>query len=411
MKRTTLIFGIGITKEQIMDEEIPNTPKDIVEEYVERTRASVTHINAYKPTHPFAQFQPCIPNEPQAPEMVIDDLLIAGTAVVAGQRGLGKTSALVPLLLTATGLLKDWPLKATVRRKVVYVAEDVQQVQRIITALYSENYLSCERAELDEWFHLAEAERLSPEHIAQLGNDLDDLWVDNAKVDGSLHTAAPVICLDTTNATIAIEEGNNNSEISRHVATLRQGLRGFPMVLVGHVSKASRADTAQPTFIGAGAWENDTQQALYLVIEDDQRFLMMGKRRFEPLTTEYELQSHLSKTTAVDVLGNPVEMSCYFAVPAPTSKEERGAAKELAQEEARFATGLKRRSDVIRFISSNPGCNGTKIKDGVGGKNDIRQSAIKDLLEDGLITYEKSGKAHAYHLTEKGRANFKSGNF
>ena len=392
-----------------MDEEIPNTPAETLDEYVERTRASVTHINAYKPTHPFAQFQPCIPNEPQAPEMVIDDLLIAGTVVVAGQRGLGKTSALVPLLLTATGLLKDWPLKATVRRKVVYVAEDVQQVQRIITALYSEGWLSCERAELNEWFHLAEAQRLSPEHIAQLGSDLDDLWVDNDKLDGSLHTAAPVICLDTTNATIEIEEGNNNSEISRHVATLRQGLRNFPMVLVGHVSKASRADAAQPTFIGAGAWENDTQQALYLVIEDDQRFLMMGKRRFEPVTTEYELQSHLSKTTAVDVLGNPVEMSCYFAVPAPTSKEERESVKELRKEESQKAAAIKTENAVLKYIHNNPGCKQGEIKKGVSGRDTNIVAAIKDLKESGLVTTNKvpPNQAIEHRLTETGIACFK----
>lgn len=380
------------------------------EEYAERIRATnVTNIEDYRPTHPFAQFQPCVPNEPQAPEMVIDDLLIAGTAVVAGQRGLGKTSALVPLLLTATGLLKDWPLKATVRRKVVYVAEDVQQVQRIITALYSENYLSCERAELDEWFHLAEAERLSPEHIAQLGNDLDHLWVDNERVDGSLHTAAPVICLDTTNATIAIEEGNNNSEISRHVATLRQGLRSFPMVLVGHVSKASRADTAQPTFIGAGAWENDTQQALYLVIEDDQRFLMMGKRRFEPLTTEYKLQSHLSKSNAVDVLGNPVEMSCYFAVPVPTSKEERESVKELRKEESQKAAAIKVENAVLKYIHNNPGCKRAEIKQGVGGRGANVIAAIKDLQESGLVITNKvpPNQAIEHRLTETGTASFK----
>ena len=38
----------------------------------------------------------------EAPEFVVDDVLIAGTAVIAGERGLGKTSMLVPLMMACT---------------------------------------------------------------------------------------------------------------------------------------------------------------------------------------------------------------------------------------------------------------------------------------------------------------------
>ena len=44
--------------------------------------------------HPLAQFKKAMPDEIAAPEFVIDNVLAAGTAVIAGERGLGKTSVL-----------------------------------------------------------------------------------------------------------------------------------------------------------------------------------------------------------------------------------------------------------------------------------------------------------------------------
>ena len=89
--------------------------------------------------------------------MVIDDLWAAGTVCIAGERGLGKTSMLVPLALVPTGLLVNYPLGAKIRRKVVYVAEDASQVRRIISAMHTAGLVTASRHQFNDWFRLVEA--------------------------------------------------------------------------------------------------------------------------------------------------------------------------------------------------------------------------------------------------------------
>ncbi len=78
--------------------------------------------------------------------------------------------------------------------------------------------------------------------------------------------------------------------------------------------KASRSDAKQLSFVGAGAWEGDTQQSLYLVSEDDQRYLVLGKKRFEPDVTEYLLNSAVKSFEAYDKLGRTVEIRCFYGI-------------------------------------------------------------------------------------------------
>ncbi len=61
------------------------------------------------PPHKWAAFMNPLPGEIAAPEFIIDDVIAAGTVVIAGERGLGKTSALVPLMAAAAGLTEEFP--------------------------------------------------------------------------------------------------------------------------------------------------------------------------------------------------------------------------------------------------------------------------------------------------------------
>ena len=357
--------------------------------------SNVTELN--RPIHPWARFikfgsGPCL-----APEMVVDDVIAAGTVVIAGERGIGKTSALVPLLLTPTGLLNNWPLKSTIRRKVVYVSEDTAQVQRIINALYAEGYLTCSREELSEWFNLTEAQRLRANEIVRLRHDLDALYINQPRIDGTIHCAAPLLVVDTANANIAVEEGNNNAEISGSIASIRQGLGDVPLIIVGHVAKGSRKEVRDLTFKGAGSWEDDTQQSLYLAKEEGKRSLIFGKRRFEPSATEYLLKSHSAEMESIDVLGNHGTTKCFFAVPEASSEEARDTAKEQRKAEVEKARGIQIENAILDYVRRNPGTSQMKIRKEISGRDATIRSTLCCLIEDGHIEVKQEGNKQSHY--------------
>lgn len=348
------------------------------------------------PPHKWADFLSPLPSELKAPEFIIDDVITAGTVVIAGERGLGKTSALVPLMAAAAGLTVDFPLKATIRRHVVYVSEDVEQVQRILMAMRTNGHLIDNEAEVEKRFKLVPAARMKAEEITKLRPHLDDLWDNNDRVDGGNYCASPVLVLDTTNATIDLDNISDNSEVSKAVSTLREGLNPINVILVGHIAKSQRSDIKSISFVGAGAWEGDTQQNLYLVSEDDCRYLVLGKKRFETDVREYLLQSHCADMKGVNKLGEEKEMRCFYSIPEPISdsvKAERKAEQKRDAAERAFQFTLSQCQD---FISKNPGVRVGEIKARMGKRSETVGAALEALVDGGQVTVELEGKTKKY---------------
>ena len=368
-------------------------PADEADHYAEKAE------KAEKP-HILACFIQAFGGVVEAPEFVIDDLLIAGTVVIAGERGLGKTSVMVPLLMCVTWLMKRYPLTASIRRKVVYIAEDVSQVRRIIAAMVDDGML--DPAEVDEWFKIVETKRLAPEFIVGVVPHLDALYTLNERADGGTYSAPPVVCIDTTNATIDLANISDNSEVSRAVSTLREAFGSIPLALIGHVSKATRQDAAKLSFVGAGSWEGDTQQSLYLTWEDDKRYLILGKKRFEADATEYLIQSHCGQMTAQDKLGREVTIKCFYGVPEATTREAREEAKHAAAVEQKQATQGRIDSDILKLVGKQPGITKAKLERGVGGNRKQVSDAVTELVEEGLIRVEHGPNRAQKHYPVNG---------
>lgn len=348
------------------------------------------------PPHKWADFLSPIPFELQAPEFVIDNVITAGTVVIAGERGLGKTSALVPLMAAVAGLTVDFPLKATIRRHVVYVSEDVEQVQRILLAMRANGHLIDDEAEVAKRFKLVPAARMKAQEITKLKPHLDDFWDNNDTVDGGNYCASPVLVLDTTNATIDLDNISDNSEVSKAVSTLREGLSPINVILVGHIAKSQRSDIKSISFVGAGAWEGDTQQNLYLVSEDDCRYLVLGKKRFETDVREYLLHSRCADMQGVNKLGEVKEMRCFYSVPEPISdsvKAERKAEQKRDAAERNFQFTLSQCQD---FISKQPGIKVGQIKARMGKRSETVGAALEALVDGGQVRMEEEGRAKKY---------------
>ena len=328
----------------------------------------------------------------EAQEFVLDGVLAAGAVVFAGERGLGKTSVLLPMMMAVAGVI-DYPLQASIRRRVFYVTEDIEQATRIIAAMNKHGLITVDEQEFQKMFRLCPAHRISIADAINYPKTLVGDYQSNECLDGSIYRAPPVVVLDTVNTTLQIDNLNDNSEVSQSISSLREAFGSIPLITVGHVPKASRGDARKASFNGAGAWENDTQQTLYLVQEGGQRYLVMGKTRFIPDYAEYAIESHLAEFIVLDKLKREVVTKAYYGIPEGISKLE----KAKAQKEAKAASSRKALEDlkdrVLDKITRNAGQGIGEIKKAVGGNSQRVSDAITVLEDEGLVRIQEVGKA------------------
>ena len=204
--------------------------------------------------HPFAIPIPFAAASNVAPTFIIDGVISAGWVSIAGSRGSGKTSTILPLIASVTGCFQDYPLRSAICRQVLWVTEDVQQAFRILQALHKNSELNCSLEECNQLFHIVQAMRLPANKVAELPRHLGRYYTDNERADGSIYRAPPVVVFDTTNATITTKDGNQASEISEVVNGIKQRFGDVPCIAIGHVSKAAADKQAKITTKGSGSW-------------------------------------------------------------------------------------------------------------------------------------------------------------
>jgi hypothetical protein len=334
-------------------------------------------------THPLTRYLDAEPKPFVAQEFVLDGLIEAGTVLMAGSAGAGKTTALVPLMCRVAHLCADDdPLRPLLKRTVVYVSEDVGQVRRILRSMrLAGEFDGISEDEVAQSFKLVEAQRMSPFKVIEAASEFAELATLNTNpANGQTFLAQALIVLDTRSAVLAIENENDNSEAAAAIATLRQGLPHNPLLIVGHIAKAlGRSDVANLSGRGAGAWEADAQQIAYLVKDDgDIRWLDIAtpKHRFVAKADGLELAAHRTTVMGVDQLGNPVEVALMHTKPTVLGLGERRKAREAviaAQErgaEAAAAIALRGRVLVAVQTAMNLGerVNKRYIRDKLGGK-------------------------------------------
>lgn len=265
--------------------------------------------------HPWARFID-LTGPLAATPFVIPGFIQEGTVLVSGAPGAGKTTAIVPLALIAAGLHREGePLAPKHWRHVVYITEDEKQVQRILRAL-----AGCPewRAGLDtikDRLHVSSAQRLKPAEAVRVGRVFREQFT--RTVNGA--EVLPLVVIDTTAAALALENENDNSEVSAAVAAFKQGFAGLPTWLVGHTAKASwgQADTAAMSTRGGGAWGADAHQQLFMIVEGGRRYLRLGKTRFEARWPELEIGSRAVVLPVMDPFGELDSEMVRWGEPSP----------------------------------------------------------------------------------------------
>jgi len=338
--------------------------------------------------HPLAKFV-SVGDAPRPPRWVIPGFIGHGVVVIAGAHGVGKTTALLPLAMTAAGLHGDL-LQPCEWRHVVYITEDVEQVRRILFGMVGFANLKIDLKHVQERLHLVEAVRLEPAYVAKVGKHYRENFI--RVVDGV--EVLPLVVLDTKSAVLALDKENDNGEASGMMAALKQGFYGLPVWLIGHVAKTNfhRSDVEGLSTRGASAVEADANQTIFLVREGDARYLLLGKCRFEPTWKELGITSYTTQTVALDEFGNPENITMRWGIAEPAQQNRKQAAEQAtAQRREQDAETLRRDiRDVVDVAcrSGNP-LNRAGIKSKIKRNTSMVVAAIDSLISEGWL-YEVS---------------------
>lgn len=302
--------------------------------------------------HPLARYVD-IDGTAKPPRWVIPGFIGHGVVVIAGAHGVGKTTALLPLALTAAGL-HGGELMPRQWRHVVYVTEDVEQARRILAGLTLHSNLGIDLGRVRERVHIVEAVRLDPAFVASVGTTYREQFT--RTVEGV--AVLPLVVLDTKSAVLAVENENDNSEASSMMAALKQGFDRLPVWLIGHVAKANLSRTDALTSRGASAIEGDANQTMFLIREGESRYLVQGKTRFEAKWPELEITSHTAQTVEPDEFGNLETVLLRWGIAAPAQQSRKEAA-EQAQEQQRKDDEASLRQDIrdaveVAWQTGNP---------------------------------------------------------
>lgn len=367
-----------------------------VEEALKRLKSVAATVT---PQHPFIQTDDW-EEAPPAVKWIIPGVIQNDVVTISGARGVGKTTAILPLAMVAAGLHHpDDPLAPIYWRHVIYISEDTDQCKRIVSGMVEKGGLGIKWADVKERVHLVKAKRLDPAYVVEVGA----LYIERftREVDG--FTILPLVVFDTKSAVLDFENENDNSEASRAVALLRQDFCGLPAWVIGHIAKSQfgRTDVAALSDRGAGSFESDVTQCLYLVEEGGQRFLLLGKRRFETDYLELKVESHVATVEARTEWGGVEMTKLRWGIVTPPNMSRSEAREQAKEAEERERRGDLREA-ILNAVQVAHQAGNPLAKTGVravvrGFKKDAILIEVEALLSEGWL--------HAVDVPKGQRAN------
>jgi len=361
-------------------------------------------------------------------EYIYDDFMSTGVNVVAGAPGVGKTTLIVPMALATAHLCPaDYRLKPAVRRNVIIITESVVQVQRTIYSMHSWGFTGMSAEDFDNRIRVIPAQRLDPKIVSQVAEEYATWTVDNPKADGTVFKALPLVVFDTANAVFDLENENDNAEVGRAMAYVKQEFASFPIIIVAHAAKINgmmETDYLSPR--GASAWTGDAQ-GVYTVFkdgdaEDSPRVLKAIKVRFPTAFPELTFDLVTNKEVHKDVLGYDKEIWFSHSIARPLKSGERTQLKEDRKEAREQEAFNDLCNDLVTLIRRDPGRSRTYyeqlsvVQGGVKGSRDRKEKAVNSLLNEGsLVRVELAkpiGRANHYlRVDEEVWSNNEKGRF
>jgi RecA-family ATPase len=256
-------------------------------------------------------------NELEPIDYLIDGFFAHSFAVIAGQPGVGKTTAMLAVALIAAGFqIGDSGLKAEARRKIIYVSEDTAQVRRSLFA-YAK-HMNLDRQELQNYFVLVESIRSTADQVLELAHLVLEHTINNER---------PWLIIDTANATLDIENENDNSQVGAFMAALKQTIYTqlkTSITIITHTAKTMATSDDSAMARGASAYTGDaTLTAVLFMDEEKNRYLRLVKTRYEPPFREIMLVSQIHTEAVLNRHGSLQEVKCVIVAPQSSSETDR----------------------------------------------------------------------------------------
>jgi DNA polymerase III delta prime subunit len=265
--------------------------------------------------------------DPSWPELTLDlthlnpiDYLIEGFMahsffILAGQPGVGKTTAVLSMCMVMAGFKVDGcEIHAKKKRKSIIVTEDSDQIIRTLFA-YSKHY---KINNLNDWFVVIDARRSNVKDLLRLAHNIERHTVNGIK---------PLLVLDTANATMDIDNENDNSEVGAYIAAIKQTIfiqQKAPVCILTHTNKTISRQDSDAMARGASAFTGDaTLTGVLFMDEDNQRYLKLTKTRYEPQFREIKFDSITFPELVTTAAGDMQEIICRVAIPAMSSEQDR----------------------------------------------------------------------------------------
>jgi hypothetical protein len=277
--------------------------------------------------------------DPSWPELALDlsslkpiDYLIEGFMahsffILAGQPGVGKTTAVLSMCMVMAGFsVEGCEIYAKNKRKSIIVTEDSDQIIRTLFA-YSKHY---GLNNLNEWFVVIDARRSNVKDLLRLAHNIERHTVNGTR---------PLLVLDTANATMDIDNENDNSEVGAYIAAIKQTIfiqQKAPVCILTHTNKTISRQDSDAMARGASAFTGDATLTGVLFMDDDnQRYLKLTKTRYEPTFREIKFDSITFPEVVLTQAGDMQEIICRVAIPAMSSEQDRLAARQSMQDSAK----------------------------------------------------------------------------
>jgi hypothetical protein len=275
--------------------------------------------------------------------------------VLAGQPGIGKTTAIISLCMVMAGLkAKDCELTATKNRKTIIVTEDSDQVERTLTG-YARHYGIDSKA-LSDWFVIIDAKRSNVKDLLMLAHNVINHTIDNIR---------PLLVLDTANATMDIDNENDNSEVGAYIAALKQTIYiqlDTPVCIITHTNKTISKSDSDATARGASAFTGDaTLTGILFEDETKTRYMRLVKTRYQPNFREIKFNSDVFADTVLDEDGDIQEQMVLLVIPQVSSEEDRRQAANDRQNDKKQQQVQDAADAACNFVQSIINAKGAVI--------------------------------------------------
>jgi hypothetical protein len=295
-------------------------------------------------------------------QYLVDGFLAHSLFVMAGQPGVGKTSALIALSMVQAGFhIEDCELKTRKKRKTIFVTEDSDQIVRSLFA-YGKHF-GIDPALIAQTIVIIDARRSDVKDILKLAQNCEKHTLDGQR---------PWLVLDTANATLDLDDENDNAKVGQYLSSIKATLfvqMGVPVCITAHTNKTISRKDSDAQARGASAFTGDATLTGILFLDDDnQRYMKLTKTRYEPTFREIRFDSQTFTEAVTDADGELQEIVCRVSVPHISSEELRiKAAAEKADEKRQDAI-MDKCDQACAYIQSimNQNNNGVIIQRGAG---------------------------------------------